>query len=211
MKSIRNFLASAVAVASLGCAGNPAPSVASAPVPAQKPTLVVMVLVDQLRADLLDRYGDLFTGGFKRLRSNGHSYVNATHDHAVTETAVGHATLATGVYPSRHGIISNQWYRKDNGKWILVSNVNDPNSKVVGQPQLPGVSPYYLLRQGLADWMMAANPQSIIATVSGKDRGAIQPAAHSHGYTSTGSSQRSAGSLRRPTIGRRIRLGHEFQ
>jgi hypothetical protein len=182
MKSIRNFLASAVAVASLGCAGNPAPSVASAPVSAQKPTLVVMVLVDQLRADLLDRYGDLFTGGFKRLRSNGHSYVNATHDHAVTETAVGHATLATGVYPSRHGIISNQWYRKDNGKWILVSNVNDPNSKVVGQPQLPGVSPYYLLRQGLADWIMAANPRSIIASVSGKDRGAIQPAAHSHGY-----------------------------
>jgi predicted AlkP superfamily pyrophosphatase or phosphodiesterase len=182
MKSIRYFLAAAAAVAVIGCAKNPAPTVVSQPMSAGKPTLVVMVLVDQLRADLLDRYGDLFTGGFKRLRSDGYSYVNATHDHAVTETAVGHATLSTGVYPSRHGIISNQWYVRDDGKWVLLSNVGDPHSKIVGQPQLPGVSPYNLLRQGLADWIVAANPQSIIASVSGKDRGAIQPAAHSHGY-----------------------------
>ena len=172
------MLASAVAPAS--CTTNPAPSVAAAR--AAKPTLVVMVLVDQLRADILDNYGDLFTGGFKRLRDNGYSYVNATHDHAATETAPGHATLATGTYPSRHGIVSNQWHSLRDGKWVLLLSVNDPNVKIVGQPALPGVSPYYLLRPGLANWMVAADPRSIIASVSGKDRGAIHPAARTKGY-----------------------------
>jgi len=164
----------------VACANNPAPVEELAP--AGKPTLVVQVLVDQLRADLLDKYGDLFTGGFKRLRDDGHSYTNATHAHAVTETAVGHATLATGVYPSRHGIISNQWYEQRDGKWVLVSNVSDPTVKIVGQPALPGVSPANLKRTGFAEWLVAANPRSIIASVSGKDRGAIQPAAHTKGY-----------------------------
>ncbi len=164
----------------VACANNPAP--ADEVVPTGKPTLVVQVLVDQLRADLLDKYGDLFTGGFKRLRDDGHSYTNATHAHAVTETAVGHATLATGVYPSRHGIISNQWYEMRDAKWVLVSNVGDPGVKIVGQPGLPGVSPSNLKRTGFAEWLVAANPRSIIASVSGKDRGAIQPAAHAKGY-----------------------------
>lgn len=171
------FLGSFFAVS---CANNPAPVAEAAP--SGRPTLVVQVLVDQLRADLLDKYGDLFTGGFKRLRENGHSYTNATHAHAVTETAVGHATLSTGVYPSRHGIISNQWFEKRDGNWVLVSNVADPAVKIVGQPSLPGVSPVNLKRTGFAEWLVAANPRSIVASVSGKDRGAIQPAAHTKGY-----------------------------
>jgi Uncharacterized proteins of the AP superfamily len=155
-------------------APEPVPEVASSP----KPTLVVMFLVDQLRADLLDKYGDLWTGGFKRIREQGHSYINATHEHAVTETAVGHATLSTGVYPNKHGIVSNAWFAFRDGKWVLLSNVNDPSVKIVGQPNLPGVSPYYLLRTGLADWITHADSKSMIASVSGKDRGAIQMAAH---------------------------------
>ncbi|MEO7367632.1 MAG: alkaline phosphatase family protein [Gemmatimonadaceae bacterium] len=164
----------------VACANNPAPAEEVALT--GKPRLVVQVLVDQLRADLLDKYGDLFTGGFKRLRDNGHSYTNATHAHAVTETAVGHATLSTGVYPSRHGIIANEWYEMRNGKWILVSNVGDPSVRIVGQPSLPGASAANVKRTGFAEWLVAANPRSIVASVSGKDRGAIQPAAHTKGY-----------------------------
>jgi predicted AlkP superfamily pyrophosphatase or phosphodiesterase len=147
-------------------------------VAADRPTLVVQVLVDQLRADLLDRYADLFTGGFKRLHDQGHNYVNAAHDHAATETAVGHTTLATGVYPSRHGIIANAWYEMVNGQWKIVSNVSDTTVKILGVPERIGASPHYDMRSGFAEWVAAANPRSIIASVSGKDRGAIQPAAH---------------------------------
>lgn len=183
MRPIRRYLTLAIAAGLMACAQPPSPVVTPTPGnPDQKPKLVVMFLVDQLRADLLDRYGDLFTGGFRRIRAEGYSYVNATHDHAVTETAAGHATLATGLFPSHHGIVSNQWYAKRDGKWVLLSNVNDPSVKIVGQPALTGVSPYYVLRPGLANWMIAADPRSIIASVSGKDRGAIQPASRTKGY-----------------------------
>ncbi|MEO8577706.1 MAG: alkaline phosphatase family protein, partial [Gemmatimonadales bacterium] len=146
------------------------------------PKLVVMVLVDQLRADLLDRYGDLFTGGFKRLRDQGYSYTNASHAHATTETAVGHATLSTGVHPFRHGVIANIWYEMSGGAWRQVLNVEDTTEKIVGGQGLAGVSPRHLMRSGFAEWLMAANPKSKVASVSGKDRGAIQTAAHTRGY-----------------------------
>ncbi|HUQ47858.1 MAG TPA: alkaline phosphatase family protein [Gemmatimonadaceae bacterium] len=183
MNPIRRSMIFIGALVFSACAANPAPATPVETAPDQKPTLVVMVLVDQLRADLLDKYGDLWTGGFKRLRTQGHDYVSATHDHAVTETAVGHAALSTGVYPSRHGIVSNAWYELRDGKWILVSNVGDEGAKIIGQPTLPGASPVNLMRTGLADWIIKADSKSIIASASGKDRGAIQPAAHAkNGY-----------------------------
>ena len=178
MNSIRRSMILIGALEFSACAANPAPAPAVEAGPREKPTLVVMFLVDQLRADILDKYGDLWTGGFKRIRDQGHSYTNATHEHAVTETAVGHASLSTGVYPNKHGIVSNAWYVFREGKWVLLSNVNDPSVKIVGQPNLPGVSPSYLLRTGLSDWITQADPKSIIASVSGKDRGAIQMGAH---------------------------------
>jgi predicted AlkP superfamily pyrophosphatase or phosphodiesterase len=176
------FFAACVAVTLGGCAKNPAPSVASSPAAGEKPKLVVMVLVDQLRADIIDRHADLFTGGFKRLLVDGHYYTNATHDHAITETAPGHADLSTGVYPSRHGIVSDEWFAKHDGKWVYTNNVFDPNVKIVGQPQLEGASPLNLERSGFAEWLKSADSRAIIASASGKDRGAILPAAHTKGY-----------------------------
>ncbi len=141
----------------------------------------MLVVVDQLRADLLDRYGDLFTGGFRRLRTQGHSFVNAAHDHAVTVTAAAHATLATGVYPSRHGVISNLWLEKSGDGWVPVENIDDTTVKIVGVAGARGASPVHLMRSGFAEWLVSASPRSKVASVSGKDRGAIQPAAHARG------------------------------
>lgn len=148
---------------------------------AGRPSLVILVVVDQLRADLLDRYGNLFTGGFRRLRDQGYSYVNASHAHAATETAVGHASLSTGVHPNRHGIIGNSWYEQSGGNWVIVENIADSTVKIVGSPAAPGVSPVHLMRPGFAEWVAAADPKSIVASVSGKNRGAVQSAAHTRG------------------------------
>ena len=154
------------------------PTVASSEAQPARPRLAVMIVVDQFREPYLDRYGDLFTGGFRRLLDRGRLYTRASHDHAVTETAVGHATLATGVYPMRHGIVANEWQVRTPKGLVDVSNVGDSTVKIVGYPTLAGVSPHYLMRAGLADWLVAANPRSQVASVSGKDRGAVQPAAH---------------------------------
>ncbi len=189
MRAAIRLLAHAFALAiGIACAPTP-PRIAAGN--AERPRLVVLVVVDQLRADLLDRYADLFTGGFKRLADEGHAYTNAAHDHAATETAVGHATLATGVYPYRHGIIANQWYEEARNRpgtggtapgYKLVSNVGDSTVKIVGARARPGVSPRYLRRSGFADWLKAASPQSQVASVAGKDRGAVQSAARARGY-----------------------------
>ena len=140
-----------------------------------------MVVVDQFREPYLERYGDLFTGGFRRLLDNGRFYTRATHDHAVTETAVGHATLSTGAYPMQHGIVANEWVERVGDRWMGISNVGDSTVKIVGYPPLPGVSPHYMMRPGLAEWITAANPRSQVASVSAKDRGAVLPAAHARG------------------------------
>jgi predicted AlkP superfamily pyrophosphatase or phosphodiesterase len=140
-----------------------------------------MLVVDQLGEPLLERYDDLFTGGFRRLLDEGRFYVNATHDHAITKTAPGHATLSTGVYPARHGIVSNEWFEETDGGWVEVENMEDPSESIVGHPELTGVSPHRLMRSGLADWLQEAEPASVVASVSAKDRGAVLPAAHVRG------------------------------
>ena len=188
MRWIRPFTRAALASLALAaCSHAPQREPAPLPVPApasgaqERPALAVIVVVDQLSEELLARYDDLFTGGFRRLIDGGRWYVNATHDHAGTVTAAGHATLSTGTYPSRHGIVANEWYENVDGAWIEISNVGDSTEQIVGHPELDGVSPHSLERTGLADWLVAAVPGAKVASVSAKDRGAVLPAAHARG------------------------------
>lgn len=149
----------------------------------ETPRLVVMITVDQLRADLLERYDTLFTGGFRRLLDGGLRHPRAAHDHAATSTAPGHATLATGVVPSRHGIVGNAWYERgpDDGGWERVYNVQDTTERILGVPAREGRSPRNLRRPGLADWIAAADPGSRVVSVANKDRAAILMAGKARG------------------------------
>ncbi len=147
------------------------------------PALVVVVAVDQLRADLLSRYEDLFSFGFRRLLDGGAVFVNATHDHARTETAVGHTTLATGVYPRSHGIVGNNWTEVDEwGTPRRVYAVEDEGSPVLGFPSGAGRSPANIRAPGLADWVLAQNPDARVVSVSRKDRSAIGLATTAPGH-----------------------------
>jgi predicted AlkP superfamily pyrophosphatase or phosphodiesterase len=165
-----------LALSAVGCARAPEP-----PAPAAPPALIVWITVDQLGGDLLDHYRPVWTGGFRRLLSEGRFYTNASHDHGRTVTAAGHASLSTGVHPSTHGIVGNAWYERSGDRWVQMSNVGDSTVRTVGAG-LPGVSPRNLMSTGLADWLVEANPASLVASVSGKDRGAILPAAHVKGH-----------------------------
>jgi predicted AlkP superfamily pyrophosphatase or phosphodiesterase len=131
------------------------------------------VAVDQLRGDLLTRYDALFTGGIRRLLDEGLSFTNTTHDHAETATAPGHATLATGVIPRRHGIAGNSWYEKTAEGWRGVYGLGDPDAPLLADPELPGRSPVNLRRDGIADWVRAADPEARVVSISRKDRSAI--------------------------------------
>lgn len=126
------------------------------------PTLVVQITVDQLRPDYLDRFGSQLTGGLGRLLKRGAYFTNATHDHATTETAPGHATLWSGRFPSHTGVVLN-----DIG---------------VVDPQMPllfglggGASPYRFRGSSYFDWVRSRDQFSRALSVSRKDRGAILP------------------------------------
>ena len=70
---------------------------------AAPPHLVVLVTVDQLRGDYLERYRGQWRGAFARMLSRGAVFPNARQAHAITETAPGHATLLSGRNPAHKG------------------------------------------------------------------------------------------------------------
>lgn len=78
------------------------------------PRLVVLIVVDQLRYDLIDRYRPLFArDGFERFLREGASFTQAAYLHATTDTCPGHAVIATGYWGRDNGVIANQWFDDD--------------------------------------------------------------------------------------------------
>src|SRR5216117_3113352 len=134
--------------------------VGTAPVP--KPRLVVVITVDQLRPDYLDRYRPQFLGGFAMLLKTGASFTDAYQDHAVTETAPGHSTILSGRWPAHTGINRN------------AAGVQDPAAPLIGING-PGASPARFRGTAFFDWLKVADPGARALSVSGKDRGAILP------------------------------------
>jgi len=144
------------------------------------PKLVLQITVDQLRGDLPMRFRERFgEGGFRYLLENGTHYNNAHYQHANTETAVGHATLATGADPSRHGIIANDWIDQQTGEFVY--NTEDERHHIIGSKPKPhgGVSPRNLLATTIGDELVIDNGgRSRVFSISVKDRGAILPGGH---------------------------------
>jgi predicted AlkP superfamily pyrophosphatase or phosphodiesterase len=145
-----------------------------------QPKLVLQITVDQLRGDTLTRFGDRFgPGGFRYLLKKGTHFTNAHYKHANTETAPGHATLATGAYPSRHGIIGNDWIDQNTGAFVY--NTEDDRHHIIGHQPRPhqGVSPRNLLSSTIGDELVVHTAsESRVFSVSPKDRGAILPGGH---------------------------------
>jgi predicted AlkP superfamily pyrophosphatase or phosphodiesterase len=77
------------------------------------PKLIVLVAVDQLRGDYLELYGERFNAGLKRLAKDGAWFRNAAYPYLNTVTCAGHATIGTGTFPYRHGMILNQLYNRE--------------------------------------------------------------------------------------------------
>src|SRR6516225_10866357 len=97
--------------------------------PSPKPRLVVLLVVDQMRADYVDKFRFQWTGGLKRLVEEGAWFRNAAYPYASTETCVGHATVSTGALPMNHGMVTNAWW--DRESQAMVTCTADPNAKNV--------------------------------------------------------------------------------
>ncbi len=156
--------------------------------------LIVQITVDGLRGDLLSRYEPSFgPDGFRRLMDRGVWFTDAHHDHANTETIVGHATLATGAHPSEHGMVGNSWFNREDGR--LGYNIEDPDYTLLPVPGFEGEvdqldptqaaaattgrSPVNLLATKFGDELFKSNGgRSKVVGVSGKDRSAVAMGGH---------------------------------
>src|SRR5258708_13158815 len=68
-----------------------------------KPKLVVLLVVDQMRGDYVDKFRGQWTGGLKRLLTEGAWFRAAAYPYAATETCPGHSTISTGSFPALPG------------------------------------------------------------------------------------------------------------
>jgi hypothetical protein len=172
----------AAALVHSGCASAPGNASRS-----QRPALVVMVAVDQLRADLLDRYDPAFDGGFRRLREHGLWFTHTLVDHAITVSHPGHATLATGMHPGHHGIVDAAFYSGPSGKRVYTDAVEDAGAPILGSPMvkgkpaLGGASPRQFLATTLAEWTLSASPDARILAVGSGRFSSLLHAGHAKG------------------------------
>jgi predicted AlkP superfamily pyrophosphatase or phosphodiesterase len=95
-----------------------------------RPKLVVLLVVDQMRRDYVDKFRGQWTGGLKRLVEQGAWFHEAAYPYAATETCVGHATVSTGSFPATHGMVANAWWDRETQK--VVTCTADPGVKNVG-------------------------------------------------------------------------------
>lgn len=143
------------------------------------PKLVVMVVVDGLpQRQVMQVRQHLAPDGLARLLKRGAWYAQAHYGHSFTVTGAGHATLLTGTYPQRSGIIGNDWRDPQTGAPRYCTD--DPSAAYIGHPTRPldGTSPRNLLVDTVGDSLRTASPASKVVAVSGKDRGAILLAGH---------------------------------
>ena len=92
------------------------PAATKAPRAPARPKLVVLLVVDQMRADYVDKFLPQWTGGLKRLVEEGAWFRDAAYPYAATETCVGHSTISTGAFPATHGMVANAWWDRKEQK-----------------------------------------------------------------------------------------------
>ena len=156
------------------CASAPGPDSAPA-----RPRLVVLIVIDGFpQRQLVDYRDQLGPDGFARFLDKGAWFADAHYGHAFTVTAAGHATLLTGAYPHRTGILGNDWRDPVTGE--LQYCTGDAAYKYIGHEtkKLDGTSPKNLRVETLGDVLRGIDPASKVVGISGKDRGAILPAGH---------------------------------
>ncbi len=147
---------------------------------AQKPKLVVGIVIDQMRYDYLQTFSKYYgQGGFERLKREGSNFNNHHYDYVPTFTGPGHASIYTGTTPANHGIIANDWY--DKNTQTVIYCCTDTSVKTVGSFSGAGqMSSKNLKTNSLGDaFHLSFGKESKIYGVSLKDRGAILPAGHS--------------------------------
>jgi predicted AlkP superfamily pyrophosphatase or phosphodiesterase len=137
------------------------------------PRLVVLLVIDQMRSDYLDRFQSSWTGGFRRLLTEGAIFSDGAYPYFHTWTCTGHATISTGTNPQVHGIVQNAWWDRELRRNVTCTE--DPKAPLVsyGAPLKAGASPWLLQTPTLADELRKKSPESKVVALALKERSAV--------------------------------------
>lgn len=155
----------------------------------KRPRLIVLLVIDQFRADYLTRFEGRFlpakgpkgqVGGFRYLMDRGALIPMGQFEHLQNMTAPGHAALLSGSYPYAGGIPINQWFDRNSGERVYC--VEDSAAKMVGtNPKKPdhlGTSPKNFNGSTVGDELKNAGYASKVVAIALKDRAAILMGGH---------------------------------
>jgi predicted AlkP superfamily pyrophosphatase or phosphodiesterase len=144
------------------------------------PKLIVVIVVDQMRADYVDKFQSQWSSGLKRLLEQGAIFREAAYPYAATETCVGHATISSGALPSTSGIVANAWWDRDTQKMVTcTADANAKNSGYAGTATKGGDSAWRLNVPTFTDELrFQSGAATRVVTFSLKARSAIMLGGH---------------------------------
>jgi predicted AlkP superfamily pyrophosphatase or phosphodiesterase len=144
------------------------------------PKLIVVIVVDQMRADYVDKFQSQWKSGLKRMLEQGAIFREAAYPYAATETCVGHATISTGALPATSGIVANAWWDRDTQKMVTcTADANAKNSGYAGTATKGGDSAWRLNVPTFSDELrFQSGAATRVVTFSLKARSAIMLGGH---------------------------------
>lgn len=124
------------------------------------PKLVVGIVIEEMRYEMLLRYWDSFgENGFKKIINQGAFCTQNHHNYLITQNGVGQASIVTGAYPSGHGIISNDWYDRLSDKIIDCADETKFNL-MNGGVSMGNYTPKNIISSTIGDEIKLANNDS---------------------------------------------------
>lgn len=140
---------------------------------ARPPKLTVFITVDSMGTEVFSRMRPRLKSGLSQLTTSGAYFPSARYEYAEAVTAAGHATLATGTNPWRHGIVSNRVLNRTTGK--MESVLADATHPVLeAKPANDDVSPENLLAETVSDKLrLSTQGRGKSIAIAGKSRASI--------------------------------------
>lgn len=147
--------------------------------PPEKPKLIIGIVVEEMREEYLYRYQKRFEEkGFNIFLNEGTKCPNTSCDYLYPQSGVSHATISTGAFPSKHGIVSTTWFDRSQKK--IINCIDDEQEITVGGWSNAGnASARNLMVTTIGDELkMSSAGKSKVFSISMKNHSAIYLAGH---------------------------------
>ncbi len=142
----------------------------------QVPSLVVNIIIDQLRSDYMDAFTPLYgQKGFLRLKDEGRYYSQAEYPFSAPDQASAMACLMTGTSPYANGIVGDRWLDRQTLRPVFC----------VDDETYPGIhtdeksSPKHLAVSTISDELIVSSKgKSLVYSIAPSREAAILGAGH---------------------------------